>query len=116
MQVQVSWRKSWLTLLPNLALKAPGLAGAEKRQSERSGPRRWGKARGGRFSGTAVRGTHVQQQATTRSTKQGLASGEEGKGRCSGGTRADAFTRDLPSGGDAATAVRTRKMNKNDPR
>jgi len=80
MQVQVSWRESWLTLLPNLALKAPGLAGGEKRQSERSGPRRWGKARGGRFSGTAERGTHIQQQATTRSTRHGVGQRRGGKG------------------------------------
>jgi hypothetical protein len=46
----------------------------------------------------------------------GLASGEEGQGRSSRGTRADAFTRDLLSGSDAATVVRSRKMNKNDPR
>ena len=39
-----------------------------------------------------------------------------GRGGSSGGTRADAFTRDLLSGSDAATVVRTRKMNKNDPR
>lgn len=33
-----------------------------------------------------------------------------------GRARADAFTRDLLSGSDAATVVRAQKMNKNDAR
>jgi hypothetical protein len=82
-----SWRQSLLTLLPNLALKAPGLAGAEKRQSECSGPRRWGKARGGILSGDGGAGnahsaaSDDQEHKAWVRQRQGGKGGEAAEGR-----------------------------------